>query len=322
MSGAAPTGQSGAAPSGQVVVIGSANVDYHLRVDRSPAPGQTVLAEDFRKSPGGKGANQAVAAARLGGHVAFVAAVGDDDDGAMLLHALRSEGVQTAEVEVVANRATGLAVVAVDRSGENSILVVPGANFALTADRVRRVIRAAAPGTTLAMQAEIAPDVIAAALAAAEEEGLRVVLNLAPFIDLPPKALAVCDPLVLNESEASELTGQPVHSVHLAQRVAQDLLGRSRSVVITLGDQGAVWADAAGAGAIGAEPVAQVVDTTGAGDAFVGALAVHLANGGTLVDAVRLGVAAGSFAVTRSGAQSSYPSAADLAPAAGALQTS
>lgn len=300
--------------SRQVVVVGSANVDYLMRVDRSPVPGQTVLAEEFRKSPGGKGANQAVAAARLGGQVSFIGCVGDDDDGAMLLRVLRSEGVDTADVETVGDQATGLAIVAVDRFGENSILVVPGANFALTADRVRRVIRGSAPGAVLTLQAEIDPEVIAAAIDAAADQGLRAVLNLAPFIHLPAQVLATCDPLVINESEASELLGEPVRSVPVALRAAQELRHRSRSVVITLGEQGAVWADAHDAGAIEAERVEQVVDTTGAGDAFVGALAVHLAGGADLADAVRVGVAAGTFSVTRPGAQSSHPTAADLAP--------
>ena len=301
--------QNEAAP---VTVIGSANIDYLVRVASAPAPGQTVLADGLRKAPGGKGANQAVAAARLGGTVAFVGCVGDDDDGAMLLRELRAEGVDSADVEIISRQNTGLAIVAVDRFGENSIVVVPGANFALTETRVARVVRRAEPASLVVLQAEIDPRIIRTAVLAAGQIGARVVLNLAPFVRLPAEVLAQCDPLVVNESEATALLGTPVDSVASARAGAEQLGGAVRSVVITLGAQGAVWADADGGGTVAAPVPAEVVDTTGAGDAFVGALAVRLAQGATLADAVALGVTAGTFAVTREGAQSSYAMAADL----------
>lgn len=295
-----------------ITVIGSANIDYLVRVESAPAPGQTVLAGGLRKAPGGKGANQAVAAARLGGTVAFVGCVGDDDDGAMLLRELRAEGVDSADVEIISRQNTGLAIVAVDRFGENSIIVVPGANFALTESRVARVVRRAEPESLVVLQAEIDPRIIRTAVRTAGQIGARAVLNLAPFVRLPSEVLAVCDPLVVNESEASALLEEPVDSVEAARKGAEKLRGAVRSVVITLGAQGAVWADADGGGSVLAPVPAEVVDTTGAGDAFVGALAVRLAQGASLAEAVELGVAAGTFAVTREGAQSSYAMAADL----------
>ncbi|MBZ2197666.1 ribokinase [Occultella gossypii] len=300
---------AGGAP---ITVIGSANLDYIVRVPTAPGPGETVLAGAMRKSPGGKGANQAVAAARLGGRVRFVGCVGDDDDGALLLRELRAEGVDSAEVEVITGEHTGLAIVAVEDSGENSIVVVPGANFALTATRVTRVVRRRAGGGLVVLQAEVQPRIIAAAAAAAHESGSRFVLNLAPFVELDADVLATCDPLVVNESEAAAITGRPVTSVGSAHEAARQLLERARSVVITLGARGAVWADAEGAGLVPAPAVGRVVDTTGAGDAFVGALTVRLAQGADLRSAVELGVRAGTYAVARDGAQSSYAMSGEL----------
>lgn len=295
-----------------ITVIGSANLDYIVRVPTAPAPGETVLAHAMRKSPGGKGANQAVAAARLGGDVRFVGCVGDDDDGALLLRELRAEGVDSSEVEIITRDHTGLAIVAVEATGENSIVVVPGANFALTESRVSRVVRRRAAGGVVVLQAEVQPRIITAAASAAQDSGARFVLNLAPFVELEPAVLACCDPVVVNESEAGAITGHVVNSIETAGAAAQLLLGRVRSVVITLGALGAVWADDAAQGSVPAPAVSQVVDTTGAGDAFVGALVVRLAQGADLRSAVELGVRAGTYAVAREGAQSSYAMGSEL----------
>ncbi len=296
-----------------ICVIGSINQDYVLRVPLTPRPGETVLAHGMRKHAGGKGANQAVAAARMGGRVRFVGCVGDDDDGARLLRHLRSEGVDTDDVEIVSGSPTGMAIVSVDGDGENSIIVVPGANFAVTEARVARVVRRLPPGGVVVLQVEVPVRIVAAAIAAAAESGVRAVLNLAPYAALPAEVLAPCDPLVLNETEASALLGRPVATVDDALAGAVELTARARSVVVTLGALGAVWAGAAWSGAVPARPVAKVVDTTGAGDAFIGAMCARLAEGDDLEAAVAVGVAAGSFAVTREGAQASYPSWADIA---------
>jgi ribokinase len=298
-----------------IIVVGSANQDYIVRVPAPPGPGETVLATSLLKQPGGKGANQAVAAARLGGDVSFVASVGDDDDGAQLIRQLRSEGVDTANVEIISRGRTGLALVSVYDSGENSITVVPGTNFALTSDRVRRTIARVADETGAAImiaQAEVLPEIFAAAIRAAEAAGARVIFNLAPFQPVADDLLAVCDPLVVNEAEASGLLGWAVHGAAGAEQAVRELRGRARSVVVTVGADGACWGDGQSAGHVPAATDVHAVDTTGAGDAFVGAVAVELAGGASLGAAVVLGVQAGTFAVTSPGAQSSYPSRADL----------
>lgn len=301
----------------RVVVIGSTNLDYIVRVPVPPKPGQTILAEAMIKHPGGKGANQAVAAARMGADVRFVGCIGDDDDGALLLRELRAEGVDTSAVEIAGNERTGLALVSVFHSGENSITVVPGANFALQAARVRRVLESGDIGRpVVVLQAEIKTDVISAAVEAAEAAGARVVLNLAPYTRLSPHTLAACDPLVVNESEAAEMVGFEVGDLESASRASAALLGSARSAVITLGESGAVWADGSGSGHVPTPWVDTVVDSTGAGDAFVGALVAELAVRHGLAEATEIGVRAGTFAVGRLGAQSSYPMRSDLEPAA------
>jgi len=303
-------------PAG-VVVVGSANQDYIVRVPAPPGPGETVMATSLLKQPGGKGANQAVAAARLRADVSLVGCVGDDADGAQLVRELRAEGVDTTDVEIISRGRTGLALVSVWASGENSITVVPGTNYALTPDRVRRTVERIAGehhhGSAIVVaQAEVLPDIITAAVTAAAAVGARMILNLAPFQPLEPALLAGCDPLVLNEAEASGLLGWQVRGAEAAGRAVATLRGQARSVVVTVGAEGACWADQTSTGHVPAPAGAEVVDTTGAGDAFVGALAARLAVGETLEDAVRTGVLAGTFAVQSPGAQSSYPTLADL----------
>lgn len=298
-----------------VIVVGSANQDYIVRVPFPPGPGETVLAQSLLKQPGGKGANQAVAAARLRGNVSFIASIGDDADGAALLRELRSEGVDTSNVEIINRSRTGLALVSVYDSGENSITVIPGANFQLSPERVTRAVDRLArdAGTAvIVVQAELVTGIITATVAAAARAGARAVLNLAPYQPLPAEVLAVCDPLVVNEAEASALVGWRVTDVSTAARAAAQLRAVSRSVVITIGAEGAYWADPSSCGHVPAPLVREVVDTTGAGDAFVGALASCLARGDSLRAAVQVGVLAGSFAVRSPGAQSSYPTLADL----------
>jgi ribokinase len=299
----------------RIIVVGSANQDYIVRVAVPPAPGETVLAKSLLLQPGGKGANQAVAAARLRGNVSFVASVGDDADGALLLRELRSEGVDTANVEIINRGRTGLALVSVYDSGENSITVVPGTNFSLTAERVQRAVAALADQADQAImvaQAEVLPEIIEASITSATQAGARVILNLAPFREIPAELLRECDPLVLNEAEASALVGWEVRDVETAGKAVAELRAKTRSVVITIGPHGAYWADAHSQGHAVAASVAQVVDTTGAGDAFVGAMASHLARGTSIREAVEFGVIAGTFAVQKLGAQSSYPTWEDL----------
>ena len=304
---------SGRGRSAPIVVVGSANQDYIYRLAAPPGVGETVLASSLLKQPGGKGANQAVAAARLHGDVTFVACVGDDDDGASLIRELRSEGVDTSDVELIHQGRTGLALVAVYDNGDNAITVIPGSNFSLTSRRVAASItRVAAPGAVMLVQAELQPEIIATAIRTAAGAGVRSVLNLAPYQPLPPDLLALCDPLVVNESEASSLVGWAVHDPGTAAAAAEQLRGATRSVVITLGAAGAYHVGGGSAGHVPAPVASRVVDTTGAGDAFVGALATVLASGSTFRRAVEVGVLAGTFAVGSPGAQSSYPTLQDL----------
>lgn len=298
----------------RVIVVGSANMDYLIRVTDLPVLGETVLAHGLTKQPGGKGANQAVAASRLGADVSFVASLGDDEDGAQILLDLRSEGMHVGDVEITSAMPTGAAMVYVMDDGENSIVVVPGANSTLSASRVERTLRRlAAQECVVVVQAEIPEETVEATLRTASELGMRIVFNLAPYRPFAAGAIAVADPLVVNETEASALLGRRVDTLAEGEEAASMLAGRtSVSAVITLGALGAAWADTSGSGSCPAPVVEQVVDTTGAGDAFVGALAKELADGRSLSDSVVTGVLVGAFSVSRPGAQSSYPTSQDL----------
>jgi ribokinase len=294
-----------------VVVVGSVNRDYVCRVEVLPGPGQTVLGGEASVGSGGKGGNQAVAASLLGARTALVARVGRDDDGRALLKDLAHSWVDTTEVAATEAR-TGLAFVMVDGRGENSIVVAPGANRLLEAATTSRAVRGLlAPTGVLVTQAEIPVPAFDACVHAAAQLGCRAVVNLAPYRPIAPEVLALCDPLVVNESEASGLIGRDVHGPEQARAAARELQRRSRSVVVTIGAGGAVAAHSGGIELVPAGAV-EPVDTTGAGDAFTGALAAALSAGRDLVDSVRIGVRAGSFAVTRPGAQASFASAAQL----------
>ncbi|ARC57502.1 Ribokinase [Frondihabitans sp. 762G35] len=307
----------------RIIVVGSANQDYLVRVERAPRPGETVIAHGLAKQPGGKGANQAVAAARLGGDVTFVGAVGRDDDGASILRSLQTEGVQIDAVRIVDAQPTGLALISVEEAGENSITVVSGANATVTPQRaVEAVQRVGGPGALVLLQGELTLDVLAETARAAAGVAARVIINLAPYRAATRETLVLADPLVVNETETASLTGATVTDVASALAAVRGLVEEggtvgARSAVITLGSLGAVWADADASGHAPARKTADVVDTTGAGDAFVGALAASLAGGSTLPEAVRLGVAAGSFAIRGVGAQTSYARPADLTVDAG-----
>jgi len=295
-----------------VVVVGSVNRDYVCRVDALPAPGETVLGGEFTVGSGGKGGNQAVAASRMGARTALVAGVGDDHDGRALLADLAAAGVDCASVTLQAGVRTGVAFVWVDAAGDNSIVVAPGANHRLDAGAVRAALGDLLhPEAVLVTQAEIPADALAAAVETAASAGCRSVVNLAPFRPLPTELLARCDPLVVNESEASGLLGRTVRGPDDARRAAGELARRAASVVLTIGADGALVGAADEVHHLPAAPV-PVVDTTGAGDAFTGALAAALSSGSGLLEAARIGVRAGSHAVSGTGAQASYPDRAAL----------
>ena len=308
----------------RVTVLGSLNMDISVTVPRLPGPGATVLGSAARFTPGGKGANQAVAAARLGGGVRMAGCVGDDDFGRRLLAALRAEGVDAGPVRTVPGVPTGLAMISVDAAGENLITVAPGANHEVGEEQVAA---AASHGDgVLVICAEIPVPAIRAALA---RGGTRCVLNLAPA---PPEAAAIVaggvDWLVVNESEAAAVLGRPVDGLADAARAAVALTAAgARHAVVTAGAHGAALALSPAETAETAETVesaetveafrVEAVDTVGAGDAFVGALAVALAAGIPAAGAVRAAAAAGATAATRPGAQAGMPRPADILAATG-----
>ncbi|MGG2463218.1 ribokinase [Streptomyces sp. RGM 3693] len=294
-----------------VLVVGSANADLTVRVARRPGAGETVLGTDLMESAGGKGANQAAAAARIGGRTALLARVGGDAYGELLLAAQRAAGTDVAPVIVDEDARTGTAMIIVGPDGDNSIVVSPGANAALTPDDVAAAKDVIAASSVVSLQLEIPMETVRAAVAAAGEAGTRVVLNPSPAPeDLDRELLAAADPLVVNEHEARQLSrhtdGTPAEwAAALRERGA-------RSVVVTLGGDGALVLDDAGTTAVPGVRV-KAVDTTGAGDAFTGALATRLAGGATLPDAARFAVRVGAAAVTKPGAQPSYPTTEELA---------
>jgi ribokinase len=276
-------------------------------VPRLPEPGATVLGSAARFTPGGKGANQAVAAARLGAGVRMAGCVGDDDFGRRLLAALRDEGVNADGVRVTADAPTGLAMISVDRAGENMITVAPGANHEVAGEQV-----AAATGHDdgiLVICAEIPVAAIKSALTRAG----RCILNLAPA---PPGAPAIVaagvDWLVVNETEAAAVLGRPVSGLAGAGQAAAALItAGARHAVVTAGAHGVALAGPDAAATIGAFRV-DAVDTVGAGDTFVGALAVALAAGVPAAEAARAAAAAAATAATRPGAQAGMPRPADV----------
>lgn len=283
-----------------VIVVGSVNLDYTVTVDRHPRPGETVLGGDTVTAPGGKGGNTAVAAARIGAGVALLGAVGTDPAGGLLLDALSAAGVDTALVRR-ADGPSGAAYITVDPGGENAIVVSPGANAQVNRADVDRARAAIESATVLFAVLEVPLATVRYAVATAAAAGVRVVLNASPVADLPPATLTVLDPLIVNQHEAAVLLGRtdPGPAADLASGLRE--LG-PRSAVVTLGAAGAVVAEAAGTTEIPAPRVA-VVDTTGAGDAFSGALCGRLAAGAGLVEAAREAVAYAAQAVQRPGAQ-------------------
>ncbi len=295
----------------RVVVVGSINMDMVAHAQRLPRPGETLPGEDFQMAPGGKGANQAVAAARLGASVVFVSRVGTRLHGPALMAALRAEGVDTAHVVEDAAALPGIAVIMVGREGgENSIVYVPGSNADLSPGDVQRARVPLQQAQVVVAQLEVPQAAILEAFRLAREQGVRTILNAAPALPVDPALLAVTDCLVLNETEAAQLADLPdaVQSAEASARAAAQALLRQGlpHILVTLGAQGVLMADADGLRLLPAQRV-QAVDTVGAGDTFVGGVATAWAEGRSLEEAVRLGQAAAAVAVSRVGVQSAMP---------------
>jgi ribokinase len=291
------------ADSRAVVVVGSINEDVMLQLWRRIRPGETVTAQRVERRPGGKGANQAVAAAAAGAGVAMLGAVGDDPAGTRMLEDLHRRGVNTESVATVAGVSTGTAYVTVTSDGENTIVLDPGANGFVGADAVEAAWPALPPAAVLLSLLEIPLPGVAAAVRLAAEAGMRPVVTLAPAQPVPGELLRGLDPLLVNEHEAAYLLQADGLGGQVTDAARELLRLGPKSAVVTAGAAGAAVADGVGARLLPAVPVPEVADTTGAGDAFAGALAAALASGADLDAAVGAGLRAGAAAVQRIGAR-------------------
>jgi ribokinase len=295
-----------------VLVVGSSNTDMIIRVPHIPRPGETILGGAFSMAAGGKGANQAVAAARAGGRVTFVARVGDDLFGRQALEGFARDGIDARSVLATPGSASGIALITVDERGENSISVASGANALLSIADVEAAGGAFAAADIVLLQLESPPETVEAAARAAKGKGIPVILNPAPARSLDDGLLRLVSVLTPNEHEAEFLTGIAVTDAGSAMKAAARLRARgAAAVIVTLGEKGVCASAEAYEGHTPAFEV-QPVDTTAAGDVFNGALAVALAEKRSLGDAIRFAQAAAAISVTRPGAQPSAPDQAEI----------
>jgi ribokinase len=290
-----------------IVVVGSLNMDLVIRSPHIPRPGETIIGGEFHTVPGGKGANQAVAAARLGAKVSMVGRVGKDAFGDALLENLAADGIDHTFVLQDGEAATGVALIVVDDNGENSIVVASGANMRVSLADVEVAEAVIAAADVLVLQLEIPLECVIRSAEIAHAHGVKVVLNPAPARPVPARLLSMVDVLVPNESETALLSGLPVGTQTEAIKAAKALQGSGvGTVILTLGERGALPVREGEMAIIPAFEV-KAVDTTASGDAFVAGLAVALAEGKGLEEAVRQGNAAGGLAATKLGAQPSLP---------------
>ena len=297
--------------SPEIVVVGSLNADFVVRVDRFPAPGETLRGDRFDVFPGGKGGNQAAAAARLGGRVAMVGQVGGDAQGAWLRASLETAGVDARRVSTDDSVSSGVALITTDATGQNEIVVVAGANGTFTPDRLAPAVALLQQASVVLLQLEIPMPSVERAAAETRASGAMLLLDPAPAGDVPNQLLALASLVTPNESELAVLTGVPLlddatSDDEIDARAARLLVRGATAVLVKLGARGARLVTPARRVAWPAFPVT-AVDTTAAGDAFNGALAVALAERATLDDAIRFACAAGALSVTRAGAQPSLP---------------
>ena len=311
------------APTAGIVVVGSLNADLTIYCDRLPKPGETVHGNGFAVNPGGKSANQAVAASKLGAPVSLVGAVGDDANGSMLLDSTANTGVDVTRVRR-SDAATGVAVISVDASGENSIIISAGANGTLTPADVRAAADAINSAAVVCLCLEVAIDTVIAAAQAGHDAGATVILNLSPYAEVPEILADLTDVLLVNAHEASLFLGGEADvpdadaEAEAWEPVRSQFADRGlRRVLVTLGAHGSVVLDSLARGTQDqitriAPTRVSAVDTTGAGDAFTGAIAARLAAGDSLAGAASFASVAAALAATKKGTQAAYPSIADV----------
>ena len=290
-----------------VVVLGGINMDLVTISARFPRPGETVVGSRFLTYPGGKGANQAVAAARMGAATTMVGRVGDDVFGPQLIETLRDSGIKVDGVAVAQDTTSGIAVINIDESAQNQIIQILGANDTCGDAEAVRVGQALVNASTLLLQLEVSVDLSLKVAKEAFEQGKTVILDPGPVRHIPSEFFAYCSVITPNETEAQALVGFPVVDRTSAAQAAEQLLARGVGIaVVKLGAQGVYFANADGGDFVTPFQV-DAIDSVAAGDAFNGALAVSLAEGATLEQSVRMAAAAGALAVTKSGAQDSMP---------------
>jgi len=290
-----------------VLVVGSANMDLVVKATRFPRPGETLFGNGFGMFPGGKGANQAVACAKLGARTILIAKIGNDIFGDRLADSMKHDGVCLDHVLCDPAEPTGIALITVDGGGENKILVVPGSNMKLTPGEIDTLLTHFAGTRTVLLQLEIPLATVTRTAVLARAAGATVILNPAPACRLSRSLLGLVDYLTPNEHEAELLSGLPVHSVKSGEKAARRLLRMGvKNVILTLGERGALLVTAESAKPFPAVKV-KAVDTTAAGDAFNGALAFALSTDARIDEAIRFANAVGAMAVTQPGAQSSLP---------------
>ena len=295
-----------------VVVLGGINMDLVATVHRFPALGETVVGSSFTTYPGGKGANQAVGAARMGAAVRMIGRVGGDGFGQQLRQGLGQEGIDVSGIAVDSSSTSGIAVIHIDASAQNQIVQVKGANENCGVQELEQVVRALVGASVLMLQLEVPVDVSLRAAEAAVSRGCRVILDPAPAGELPAGMYRQCDYITPNESESEALVGFPVTDVDSARRAAEVLIGRGAGcAVIKMGAGGAFYLTGRRSAHVPAFAV-EAVETVAAGDAFNGALAVALAEGRDMAEAIRWASAAGALAVTRAGAQDAMPWRSDV----------
>lgn len=296
----------------RICVVGSANIDLTFRTPRLPKPGETLAGQSFHLGYGGKGANQAVMAARLGASVSLIAKVGRDVFGDGMLRNCRDQGIDTRFIHLDEQRPSGVAAIVVDDQAQNSILLVPGANDGLSPSDVQAAAPAITGAAIVIGQLEVPLETTLAAFRLAKAMGVRTIFNPAPASALPEEMFRLTDVCVLNETECEVLTGQPVATVDDAAAAASLILQRGpRAAIVTLGGQGAVLVQARVVDHFPAVKV-EAVDPTGAGDAFIGSLAVFLAEGQVMTEAVRRANAVAALTVTCLGAQMAFPTRKEM----------